>query len=71
MVLAGIASVSPIPPCARAFRGQRRGLPYSAANDFWGKTFRTMSGEAEMTNSFHIVTGCSAGVTKSFVVDAP
>jgi len=39
-----------------------------AANDFWGKTFRTMSGEAEMTRQLSIVTGCSAGATESFVV---
>jgi hypothetical protein len=40
----------------------------SAANDFWGKKFRTMSGEAEMTRQLSIVTGCSAGATESFVV---
>ncbi|KAI9436817.1 mitochondrial carrier domain-containing protein [Russula earlei] len=39
-----------------------------AANDFWGKTFRTLSGEAEMTRQLSIVTGCSAGATESFVV---
>jgi len=40
----------------------------SAANDFWGKTFRTLSGEAEMTRQLSIITGCSAGATESFVV---
>lgn len=40
----------------------------SAANDFWGKTFKALSGEAEMTRQLSIVTGCSAGATESFVV---
>jgi solute carrier family 25 2-oxodicarboxylate transporter 21 len=40
----------------------------SAANDFWGETFRTLSGEPEMTRQLSIVTGCSAGATESFVV---
>jgi hypothetical protein len=40
----------------------------SAANDFWGKTFRAMSGEAEMIRQLSIVTGCSAGATEGFVV---
>ncbi|KAH9974405.1 mitochondrial carrier domain-containing protein [Lactifluus volemus] len=39
-----------------------------AANDFWGKTFRQMSGETEMTRQLSIITGCSAGATESFVV---
>jgi len=40
----------------------------SAANDYWGKTFKTMSGETEMTRQLSIITGCSAGATESFVV---
>jgi hypothetical protein len=40
----------------------------SAANDFWGKTFKTLSGEAEMTRQLSVITGCSAGATESFVV---
>ncbi|KAH9984844.1 mitochondrial carrier domain-containing protein [Russula vinacea] len=39
-----------------------------AANDFWGKTFKTLTGEPEMTRQLSIVTGCSAGATESFVV---
>ncbi|KAN0109056.1 mitochondrial carrier [Russula decolorans] len=39
-----------------------------AANDFWGKTFKTLAGEAEMTRQLSIITGCSAGATESFVV---
>jgi solute carrier family 25 2-oxodicarboxylate transporter 21 len=40
----------------------------SAANDFWGKTFRDLTGEPEMTRQLSIITGCSAGATESFVV---
>lgn len=40
----------------------------SAANDFWGKTFKNLAGEAEMTRQLSIITGCSAGATESFVV---
>src|ERR1700759_4114480 len=43
-------------------------IQLSAANDYWGKTFRTLSGEAEMTRQLSILTGCSAGATESFVV---
>ncbi|KAI0061255.1 mitochondrial carrier [Artomyces pyxidatus] len=39
-----------------------------AANDFWGKTFKQLTGEKEMTQRLSIVTGCSAGATESFVV---
>lgn len=40
----------------------------SAANDFWGKTFMSWSGEQKMTQSLSVLTGCSAGATESFVV---
>jgi len=39
-----------------------------AANDFWGKTFLSLSGETKMTQQLSILTGCSAGATESFVV---
>ncbi|KAI0298333.1 mitochondrial carrier domain-containing protein [Multifurca ochricompacta] len=39
-----------------------------AANDFWGKIFKQLSGEPEMTRQLSIITGCSAGATESFVV---
>ncbi|KAF8273599.1 mitochondrial carrier domain-containing protein [Lactarius quietus] len=39
-----------------------------AANDFWGTTFKKLSGETEMTQQLSIITGCSAGATESFVV---
>ncbi|KAF5338802.1 hypothetical protein D9758_012096 [Tetrapyrgos nigripes] len=39
-----------------------------AANDFWGKTYLSMSGEAKMNQQLSILTGCSAGATESFVV---
>jgi len=39
-----------------------------AANDFWGKTFKRLSGNPEMTQSLSILTGCSAGATESLVV---
>ncbi|TFY71504.1 hypothetical protein EVG20_g1486 [Dentipellis fragilis] len=39
-----------------------------AANDFWGKTFRNLTGEEKMTRNLSILTGCSAGATESFVV---
>lgn len=42
--------------------------PFSAANDFWGKTFLAWSGEKKMTQSLSVATGCSAGATESFVV---
>ena len=43
-------------------------LNRSAANDFWGKTFKNLTGEPEMTRQLSIITGCSAGATESFVV---
>ncbi|KAI0301351.1 mitochondrial carrier domain-containing protein [Russula brevipes] len=39
-----------------------------AANDFWGKTFKSLSGKSEMTSQLSIITGCSAGATESIVV---
>jgi solute carrier family 25 2-oxodicarboxylate transporter 21 len=39
-----------------------------AANDFWGKTYLDLTGESKMTQKLSILTGCSAGVTESFVV---
>ncbi|KAJ3571324.1 hypothetical protein NP233_g3824 [Leucocoprinus birnbaumii] len=39
-----------------------------AANDFWGKRYLDWSGEAKMTQSLSIITGCSAGATESVVV---
>ncbi|THU87753.1 mitochondrial carrier [Dendrothele bispora CBS 962.96] len=39
-----------------------------AANDFWGKTYLGLSGEAKMNQQLSILTGCSAGATESFVV---
>ncbi|KAF8630084.1 hypothetical protein AX17_005482 [Amanita inopinata Kibby_2008] len=39
-----------------------------ASNDFWGKTYLQMSGDAKMTQSLSVLTGCSAGATESFVV---
>ncbi|KIM89830.1 hypothetical protein PILCRDRAFT_197120 [Piloderma croceum F 1598] len=39
-----------------------------AANDFWGKTYLSLSGETKMTQQLSILTGCSAGATESFVV---
>jgi len=39
-----------------------------AANDFWGKTYLSLSGETKMTQQLSVVTGCSAGATESFVV---
>jgi solute carrier family 25 2-oxodicarboxylate transporter 21 len=39
-----------------------------AANDFWGKTYREMTGSDKMTQNLSILTGCSAGATESIVV---
>ncbi|KZS95363.1 mitochondrial carrier [Sistotremastrum niveocremeum HHB9708] len=39
-----------------------------AANDFWGKTFRGLSGASQMTQGLAILTGCFAGATESVVV---
>ncbi len=41
---------------------------YSAANDFWGKTFLGISGQTKMNQEIAILTGSSAGATESFVV---
>jgi hypothetical protein len=41
---------------------------YSAANDFWGKTYLGMTGQSTMTQQLSVLTGCSAGATESFVV---
>jgi hypothetical protein len=41
---------------------------HSAANDFWGKVFKNLAGEAEMTQQLSIITGSFAGATESFVV---
>lgn len=41
---------------------------FSASNDFWGKTYLSMTGESKMTQQLSILTGCSAGATESFVV---
>ena len=41
---------------------------FSAANDFWGKTYLQLSGRAKMDQQLSILTGCSAGATESFVV---
>jgi solute carrier family 25 2-oxodicarboxylate transporter 21 len=40
----------------------------SAANDFWGKTYRSWTGKTKMDQNLSILTGCSAGATESFVV---
>ncbi|KII90229.1 hypothetical protein PLICRDRAFT_697971 [Plicaturopsis crispa FD-325 SS-3] len=39
-----------------------------AANDFWGKTYLSATGQSKMTQELSILTGCSAGATESFVV---
>lgn len=39
-----------------------------AANDFWGKTYKTATGTTQMTQSLSVLTGCSAGATESIVV---
>lgn len=39
-----------------------------AANDFWGRTFRNLTGADKMTQQLSILTGCFAGATESFVV---
>lgn len=41
---------------------------YSAANDFWGKTYMQLTGQSKMTQELAILTGSSAGATESFVV---
>jgi solute carrier family 25 2-oxodicarboxylate transporter 21 len=39
-----------------------------AANDFWGKTYRSTFGAEKMTQGLSVLTGCSAGATESIVV---
>jgi solute carrier family 25 (mitochondrial 2-oxodicarboxylate transporter), member 21 len=39
-----------------------------AANDKWGKFYRDIFGQAQMTQSLSVLTGASAGATESFVV---
>jgi len=39
-----------------------------AANDFWGKTYLSLTGESKMNQQLAIITGSSAGATESFVV---
>lgn len=39
-----------------------------AANDFWGKTYRTAFGTDQMSQGLSVLTGCSAGATESVVV---
>ncbi|KDQ54677.1 hypothetical protein JAAARDRAFT_60626 [Jaapia argillacea MUCL 33604] len=39
-----------------------------AANDFWGKTFISLTGQTTMDQRLSFLTGCSAGATESFVV---
>lgn len=39
-----------------------------AANDFWGKTYKSMLGTDQMTQGLSVLTGCSAGATESIVV---
>jgi solute carrier family 25 2-oxodicarboxylate transporter 21 len=41
---------------------------YSAANDFWGTTYKGLTGRAKMDQPLSILTGCTAGATESFVV---
>jgi len=39
-----------------------------ASNDFWGKTYRGMTGQEKMDQRLSIATGMSAGATEAFVV---
>ncbi|KAK4249698.1 mitochondrial carrier domain-containing protein [Corynascus novoguineensis] len=39
-----------------------------AANDKWGKFYKTLFGQQTMTQSLSVLTGASAGATESFVV---
>ncbi|GAA98857.1 hypothetical protein E5Q_05545 [Mixia osmundae IAM 14324] len=39
-----------------------------AANDFWGKTYKTAFDTNEMTRGLSVLTGCTAGATESIVV---
>ncbi|KAB8339330.1 hypothetical protein FH972_022263 [Carpinus fangiana] len=51
---------------------EKKPLPFiyqfAAANDEWGKFYRTQFGIAKMNQSLSILTGASAGATESFVV---
>ncbi|KZT58155.1 organic acid transporter [Calocera cornea HHB12733] len=38
------------------------------ANDFWGKTFLSVTGSSQMTQQLSIVTGAAAGATESVVM---
>ncbi|EJT97157.1 organic acid transporter [Dacryopinax primogenitus] len=38
------------------------------ANDFWGKTFLSISGSSQMTQPLSVITGAAAGATESIVV---
>ncbi|KAK0519668.1 hypothetical protein OC834_007306 [Tilletia horrida] len=67
-----IASEGP----ARLYRGivppllleaPKRAIKF-AANDFWGKTYKTAFGSDQMTQGLSVLTGCSAGATESVVV---
>jgi hypothetical protein len=48
--------------------GTHSAFTHSAANDFWGKTFRNLTGSDKMTQNLSILTGCFAGATESVVV---
>lgn len=39
-----------------------------SANDFWGKTFRNLTGTDKNTQGLSVLTGMSAGATESVVV---
>lgn len=39
-----------------------------AANDEWGKVYRSLFGQEKMNQSLSVLTGASAGATESFVV---
>ncbi|CAO1634258.1 unnamed protein product [Parajaminaea phylloscopi] len=39
-----------------------------AANDFWGKTYKSAFSTDQMTQGLSVLTGCSAGATESVVV---
>ena len=39
-----------------------------AANDEWGKFYRSLFGMTTMTQSLSVLTGATAGVTEAFVV---
>jgi len=75
---ADVLAPAPLPPnsAGRLYRGlvpplmleaPKRAVKF-AANDFWGKTFKTTFGVDKMTQGLSILTGCSAGATESIVV---